>query len=65
MSVYAVLKLEKEIKARAGTMEQLVNLTWRKGMIGVLPVFSTYKDAKKYAKEGEILELVEPGESDE
>jgi len=45
---YAVGGMEREKRIDLFGREVPIDLTWSKGMIGVIPVFETEEDAKRY-----------------
>lgn len=57
--MYLVPTLKKEHGVSVGAFKANIELSWADGMIGVLPVFRTKKDANKYAGKVQILTIEE------
>ena len=61
--MFAVLVLEESqhvgINAFPKTIQQLLELKWADGMVGVIPVFQDRASAEKYAEgKAEVVELI-------
>ena len=58
---YAVATTVSQHPAHVDGAITTIKLSWADGMVGVLPVFSSKRAAKKYAPKADVIELVEKG----
>ena len=61
MIYYLVCSIKKEIAVTSIFGKSNIKVSWADGMIGVLPVFDTQENAKKYA-DGSAAAIVEIAE---
>ncbi len=52
---YIVMSAKKELSFLVMGIERNIKMSWAKGMVGALPVFSNKKDAELYAEGVEII----------
>jgi hypothetical protein len=61
---YAVTTTVSQHPANVQGVIATVTMSWADGMVGVLPVFSSRRAAKKYNPKADVIELVEKGAAD-
>lgn len=54
--IYMAMCLKESADVQIGNMQQTLKMNWSDGMIGVLPVFDTAENARKYA--GDKIQII-------
>lgn len=47
--IYMTMCLKESCDIQVGNLKQTLKMNWAKGMVGVIPVFDTPENARKYA----------------